>query len=489
MPCQRQAGNLGTRETREKINKFIYNKNYSFMKKLQNNKIVKASIKYIFAISLLVFIIAFNFQDNRSGGWYQQWLPDINGQSIRDIAFVDSLTGFITTWKPYANEGRILKTSNGGDNWIINLNFDTVYLYNIQPINKDSIIICEGNSLLKTTNKGLNWIRVFFPGYPYNAMSAFGMFAFNFDTIWTCGGDGMNNAQLYLTTNGGLNWTIKFQISLYQFDKIYFYNRQIGFCCTSGSTFKTTNGGNDWVEILAGEGYTDIHFVDSLVGWKAYGSIKKTTNGGLNWGNQLLPQTTGISSLEKFSLINKDTIWGVGGNYQFPNNFLRGIIYKTTNGGLNWGYQFPDTAYGITRYKYINFLNKRLGWAYITQYGGTTGVHTKTGGNDSTIYTGVNNNTTIINPKNFELKQNYPNPYNSSSLIEYYINEPGWVKIKLYDMTGKEIVTLVNEVQGTGGYGIPVSIELPSGIYFYRMLFIPRNGEVQADVKKLVVVK
>jgi photosystem II stability/assembly factor-like uncharacterized protein len=453
------------------------------------NKILKRIVDITFYLSILFFIIAFNFQDNRSGGWYQQWLPDINGQSIREIAFVDSLTGFITTWKPYANEGRILKTTNGGDNWIINLNFDTVYLYNIQPINKDSIIICEGNSLLKSSNKGLSWIRVFFPGYPYNSMSAFGMFAFNFDTIWTCGGDGMNNAQLYLTTNGGLNWTIKFQISLYQFDKIYFYNRQIGFCCTSGSTFKTTDGGNNWFEVLAGEGYTDIHFVDSLVGWKAKGNVKKTINGGLNWINQVLPQTTGISSLEKFSFVNKDTVWGVGGNYQFPNYFTRGIIYKSTNGGLNWGYQIPDTSYGIQIYKYTDFVNKRLGWAYVSQYGGTTGVHTTVGGNDTTIFTRVNNNTVLIS-KDFVLEQNYPNPFNQLTIINYQLSKSSNINLKIFDITGKEISTLVNRKQNEGTYEIKFDGgNLPSGIYFYKLEITDDKGNTFSDVKKMSLIK
>jgi photosystem II stability/assembly factor-like uncharacterized protein len=456
------------------------------MKKLQKNKIIKAFIKFIFAISLLVFIIAVNFKDNRSGGWYQQWLPGGFGD-VQDIVFQDSLQGWIKSGSRY-----LLYTTNGGDNWSVNQDFgDSIILRNIQFINKDSAILCEVNSIYKTINHGLNWTRFLFPGYPYNENSAYWMHAINFDTIWIACGTGYNEPRLYLTTNGGISWTLKFSqpMGLGEFVKIYFYNKNIGFCCRTNQVLKTTNGGNNWVEILAGEGYTDIHFVDSLVGWKAKGNVKKTINGGLNWINQVLPQTTGISSLEKFSFVNKDTVWGVGGNYQFPNYFTRGIIYKSTNGGLNWGYQIPDTSYGITRYKYIYFVDKLIGWAYYTQFGGTTGVHTKTGGNDSTIYTGVNNNTTIINPTSFKLEQNYPNPYNSSSLIEYYINEPGWVKIKLYDITGKEIVTLVNEVQSTGGYGIPVSIELPSGIYFYRMLFILRNGDVQADVKKLVVVK
>ncbi|HEY5125326.1 MAG TPA: T9SS type A sorting domain-containing protein [Ignavibacteria bacterium] len=160
-------------------------------------------------------------------------------------------------------------------------------------------------------------------------------------------------------------------------------------------------------------------------------------------------------------------------------------MFKSTNGGVNWGYQYADTSIKIGRYYHIKFLNNKIGWTYAL----STGIHTIKGGNDTTFFTSLNNNTTIINPRNFELKQNYPNPYNNSTLIEYYLNEQGWVKIKLYDITGKEIATLVNEVQSIGGYGIPVSIDFSSGIYFYRMLFIPKSGEVQADVKKLLIVK
>jgi hypothetical protein len=187
----------------------------------------------------------------------------------------------------------------------------------------------------------------------------------------------------------------------------------------------------------------------------------------------------------KISPINKDTVYGVGGIFDYPNNQSRCVIYKTTNGGINWGYQIPDTSYNIYQLVNISFLNNFIGWAFRIN---TKVLHTNVGG-DTTIITGINNNTTVINPTSFKLEQNYPNPYNSSTLIGYYLQEPGWVKIKLYDIAGKEIATLVNEVQGTGGYGIPVSIQLPSGIYFYRMVFIPRNGEAQADTKKLVIVK
>jgi hypothetical protein len=69
-----------------------------------------------FYLSILIFIIGFNFSDNRAGGWTQQFMPNLNGAQIRDITFVDSLTGYAVTSIGGSNS-YILKTTNSGDNW------------------------------------------------------------------------------------------------------------------------------------------------------------------------------------------------------------------------------------------------------------------------------------------------------------------------------------------------------------------------------------
>ncbi|MCX6164135.1 MAG: YCF48-related protein, partial [Ignavibacteriae bacterium] len=368
---------------------------------MKKKYILEKLTSLIFYLSIIFFFIAFNFQDTRTGGWYQQWLPGGLGTLI-DITFTDSLTGYVIA------DSTIIKTTNGGDNWFVNQNLHNIIgLNNIQFVNKDSAIISETSSIYKTTNKGLNWTRIVFPGYPYNTMYAFCMYALNFDTIYLGGGNGFGHPQLYLTTNGGINWTLKLeQTSGSEYDKVYFYNKNIGFCCTYNRILKTSNGGDNWVEILTGEGYTDIHFVDSLVGWKAGGYIKKTTNGGLNWFIQPLPTSNWISAMSEISVLNKDTIWGIGGAIQWipATNHFRGIVYRTTNGGNNWGYQIPDTS--IDSYIFINisFSNKNNGWVYDSK-----DFHTNTGGSDTTLFTNVNNNITSVS-KEFVLNQNYPNP-------------------------------------------------------------------------------
>lgn len=436
------------------------------------NKIKEFNIKeklstYLFYASILVFLIAFNFQDSKTGGWYQQIIADIGNRQISDITFTDSLSGYATA-QTSTDTNYILKTSNGGDNWTI-IHKIYRFLTRVQFINSN-VGFVGGSILLKTTNAGINWNEVptLFDPKPYE------IFVFSQDTIWYSDTDPLVGG-VFRTTNGGVSWQ-EFTDGINQPypDKLYFYNSRIGFASNfqAGDIYKTTNSGLNWSMIGLNLGFGDIVFSDSLTGYMTYDSVRKTTNGGINWIVQQKPKLNVSNPFYQFSVINKDTIWGVGGTILTTLGY-RGIVYITTNGGQNWGYQIPDTInINIATYIYIKFINKNIGWAYNSYRSGPVpcgGIHTITGGNDTTFYTEIKNITQIA-PKNFELKQNYPNPFNNSALIEYYINETGWVKLKIYDMTGRKMATLVNEEQYTGGYGVPVSMELSSGVYFYKMI-------------------
>ena len=76
----------------------------------------------------------------------------------------------------------------------------------------------------------------------------------------------------------------------------------------------------------------------------------------------------------------------------------------------------------------------------------------------------------IGTPEKFELSQNYPNPFNPSTNIEFSIPEQGFVSLKIYDASGKEVATIVNEVKSPGYYSVIFNAAgLSSGIYFYRV--------------------
>jgi hypothetical protein len=88
-------------------------------------------------------------------------------------------------------------------------------------------------------------------------------------------------------------------------------------------------------------------------------------------------------------------------------------------------------------------------------------------------------------PTDFVLKQNYPNPFNPSTIISYSLPTRQFVTLKVYDVLGKEISTLVNEEKPAGGYTVQFNAtNLPSGVYFYRI-----NSGNYSETKKLLLLK
>ncbi|MDZ7766250.1 MAG: T9SS type A sorting domain-containing protein [Melioribacteraceae bacterium] len=70
----------------------------------------------------------------------------------------------------------------------------------------------------------------------------------------------------------------------------------------------------------------------------------------------------------------------------------------------------------------------------------------------------------------FHLTQNYPNPFNPTTSIEYQVSSSEKVSLKVYDILGREIKTLVNEVKSPGSYEVQFDApQLASGVYFYRL--------------------
>jgi mannose/cellobiose epimerase-like protein (N-acyl-D-glucosamine 2-epimerase family) len=92
---------------------------------------------------------------------------------------------------------------------------------------------------------------------------------------------------------------------------------------------------------------------------------------------------------------------------------------------------------------------------------------------------------TPLVPKGFTLSQNYPNPFNPTTTIAYALPKASNVSLKIYDVLGREVATLVNERKAAGSYAVPFNAAgLSSGTYFYRL----QAGEF-SQTKKLMLVK
>jgi hypothetical protein len=153
----------------------------------------------------------------------------------------------------------------------------------------------------------------------------------------------------------------------------------------------------------------------------------------------------------------------------FGNN---GFAGATTNGGASWfikntSNMFPngcymfsmDSGFVVGVYGYINKIGKQL----------VTGIE-----------------WTEKIPESYYLKQNYPNPFNPVTIIEFAIPKSGFVSLKIYDITGREINTPINMNLNPGvvKYSFNGS-NLASGIYFYRLTVDGNN----VGIKKMVLIK
>ncbi len=110
------------------------------------------------------------------------------------------------------------------------------------------------------------------------------------------------------------------------------------------------------------------------------------------------------------------------------------------------------------------------------------------------ITTDVEEDNAVI--KNFNLKQNYPNPFNPNTIISYQIPAISYVTLKIYDVLGKEIATLINKEQSAGNYNVNFDLSnlptgrqgLGSGVYLYK-LTVENNSGRFVETKKMVLLK
>jgi photosystem II stability/assembly factor-like uncharacterized protein len=439
----------------------------------------------IFYLAMFIFIVALAFPHNPpAGNWYQQFFPNLGGRTIVDITFTDSLNGFAITTRLSATDTTfILRTTNKGDDWFYNYQDSGVLYTSLQFINQNTGFvggyINKNNSfkLVKTTNAGSTWYYI---NAPFD-VPVYDLFALNEDTIWLASSS-PSGGGVYFTSNGGASWQQQFSGD--NPDRIYMFNARIGFISrrvTNSSFYRTTNGGMNWIASTGESAFNDMHFVDSLTGWKSP-PMKKTTNGGLNWvtqqfpiGGNLFPEAT------TFSNINRDTIWAGGGYKFFPGNGNKATLNFTSNGGNTWYFQLIDTSFGIPNLPFIQFINKRNGWAYSTN---GKGIHTTNGG-DTNFILPVHQISSEV-PKEYKLFQNYPNPFNAMTKLRFQISKHGYAVIKLFDVTGREVSVIVNESLNTGEYEVIFSAnDLSSGVYFYSLII---DGQL-IDTKKMLLVK
>jgi photosystem II stability/assembly factor-like uncharacterized protein len=274
------------------------------------------------------------------------------------------------------------------------------------------------------------------------------------------------------TTDGGENWSSQTSGTPNSLLSVYFIDSNTGWAVggySSNTILKTTDGGTNWNFQSSGitANLYSVHFADSNTGWIVgeLGTLLKISNGGANWIGQ--SGSFFDNSLESVHFTDNNTGWAVGG-------WQGGIILNTTDGGENWNHQTGEPFLGLDG---VYFTDSNTGWAV----GGDGMIlHTTNGG-----VSFVEGEEIDETPTDFSLSNNFPNPFNPLTKIKYSVPSSSNVLIKVFDILGNEIETLVNQEKTTGTYEITWYAEqLPSGVYFYKL----QAGSF-VETKKMVLMK
>lgn len=411
-----------------------------------------------------------------------QWIRQNSQTStlLRKCIFVDSLYGWAI-----GDSGIIVGTFNGGNNWNTQSKIPSHYLLDIFFLNRNRgwVIawfnngINYGSLIYKTTNSGINWSYNVYPDTNLYLTTIFFL-----DNNKGFLGATSNIITLYYSINGGINWipcgTDSNVYSNFPVRKIIFFNQNTGFAVggyfdIAGVIWKTTNSGLNWTsQVVGGEPLNHMIFIDSIKyivsgGDFEYGvSVSRTTNSGINWIYEPL-NYFGIGYGISFRKITDGYI-----STGFGKMFI-----KSTDAGNNWfTINTPDNS---SIYDII-FLNEKYGWCV-----GDSGVIYKFNYNYSVL-----NELIEIIPDNIINAFNFPNPFNSATVLKFILKEDCLINLKIYDVNGKEMNLYYNNKFNAGVNIIKLNFNgYPSGIYFYKLNSTStKSGNISKKSGKLLLI-
>lgn len=445
---------------------------------------------------------AFDTQRNFSGlvlRSYNQgetWQPLYRGipATIHDLQFADLNNG----WALAAREDSVrlkstvlLRTANGGRQWQVQTQLPTLNPRRLVMLDTqqgwaltsgfNTALQNEEWAFYRTLNGWMNWDGTTFTGnqvYDTRFIDA--------QHGWAGGSKGL----LLRTDDGGINWQrgrlLTADSAAIDVERLYFLDARHGWAVgwngrsspTYGVFLETLDGGRTWQAALKRENWkiNDIVFVDGKRGWATatmnQSFILHTTDGGRNWQTQ----DTGVADQAWVRIAFADSLLG----WALSND---GQLIYTTNAGRVWQKQQRFTDGLLT----MTFVDPAHGWI-----AGKQGkiLATVQGGVPFDLCTAVSSPRFAEKARSYQLYQNYPNPFNPSTRIEYDLASNSRVSLKIFNVLGQEVKTLLDNKFETAGRHATVwngrdhaGNALAAGVYFYRL----QAGEFAKTLKLLLM--
>lgn len=403
----------------------------------------------------------------------------------------------------------IFKSTNGGQTFTnVSVSGITLEFYCLWAVDANTIYAGDGGAsggaggnakIWKTTDGGTTWTNILTTGGTAGFINGI-MFSRTSTNAGFMQSDpptgGTGTYWIQKSNNNGGNWTLQSppsvgsswssgQNSLFIIDSM-FYGFGAAYMSSTTSYPKsviTSDGGTTWYNApLTGAPYaSNISFPSTVafntnkingIGGSSNTSTTcaRTTNGGVSWFSQTIPCTvTGGSMMAKY-VPNTNIVYIVVSSTTAAQSF------KSTDNGATWtSITWPSSVYSCTHMELVTSGGSAYVFAVCADGTVCKLVDNITGVNDPPAST----------PVDYKLQQNYPNPFNPTTTINYSIPKASFVTLKVYDILGNEVKTIVSEQQGANNYSYEVDFSnLSSGVYYYTL-----NADNFTATKKLSLIK
>ena len=408
------------------------------------------------------------------------------------------------------NTEGVFYSSDNGANWMgisNGLPDHEVGFENAFGVTNNSLFVGTIHGVYRSTDNGENWINtsngLVFLDVGGGTRSDAGTFLVNGNNIFAGTGGGV-----FRSTDDGANWkAVNKGLTQSGSSSLVLALGLINNTIFAGSNgiYYSTDEGDNWKS--ADSSLTDYWFISFGISGTnifagSYNGVFRSTDNGINWkmANNGIPSR---ASVVGFAVIGDTVLAGLE----------NGGIYYTIDDGNSWSQleNVPNCRMTVLE----NIGNKILvghfggafysrnngaSWSGLTNGIGNFGIGVQAfcaSGNylfialvdgiwrqPLSILSSVKNTNTEI-PKQFTLSNNYPNPFNPTTTIEYSLPISSLVSLKIYNILGEETATLVNKRQAAGTYTQQWnSANMPSGVYYYRM----QAGSF-IETKKLLLLK
>ncbi len=363
----------------------------------------------------------------------------------------------------------VLKTTNGGDNWIpVNgdlSRYPNVGLYSIFAL--DSLLVWVGDGagrIFATTNGGVSWTL---QGYPAPQSSFIdGLWFFDAANGYALGDPGSTGKFVILrTTDGGATWDhmtsepVAVAGSYGVFNEFCCTDRQhIWFGTSNALVWRTSDAGDTWSSVTVGTGeVTSLAMRDDSVGVLSSGSPKnseptifaRTSDGGTTW--QTLSGVKPDKGLAAAFPVGSTYVWFAG---------LQTVACSRDN-GVTWALQPTEPTSGLIYA--VSLFDPTHGWM-VTGQGEILRYH------DRSEITTAGPELREMLPLQIMLEQNYPNPFNPSTMIRFDLPSRSQVTLAVFNTLGQQVAELINGEVEAGYHEVTFNASsLASGVYFYRI--------------------